>query len=174
MPRSSWQKDFCLLNTLSHCPMARADICLFRPLIGLSVFRRRLGFLAASDITDALVSWELVFSAVARARRQEWGGGCAEGGRDSTADIHGDLKVCERQLMEHLFAWGHWNFLPAQACAECKASFQLFCRNSFLVKTDKCAPSFVKNGGSFLELYFSILAVLILVIYMGKISAGNN
>lgn len=29
------------------------------------------------------------------------------GWRDNIADIHRDLKVCERQMMEHLFAWGH-------------------------------------------------------------------
>lgn len=38
----------------------------------------------------------------------------ARGGADNSADIQRDLKVCERQTMEHLLARGHRSFLPAQ------------------------------------------------------------
>lgn len=69
---------------------------------------------------------EIWFEHSGQAFRLDWGPGC----EDNIADIHRDLKVCERQTMEHLFAWGQWSFLPAQRFwSEYKASFPLFLRN---------------------------------------------
>lgn len=46
------------------------------------------------------------------------------GGADYSADIHRDLKVCKRQTMEHLLAWGHRSFLPElRFCFEYKTPF---------------------------------------------------
>lgn len=74
-------------------------------------------------------SWdpEVYFKHSAQAKRMDLG---ARGGSSNTADIHRDLKVCERQTMEHLLARGHKSFLPAQGFwSEYKTCFLLFCRN---------------------------------------------
>lgn len=69
---------------------------------------------------------EIWFEHSGQAFRMDWG----LGWEDDIADIHRDLKVCERQTMEHLFARGHWSFLPAQRFwSEYKASIPLFLRN---------------------------------------------
>lgn len=54
----------------------------------------------------------------------------ARDGSTNTADIHGDVKVCERQTVEHLLARGHRSFLPTQGFwSEYKTCFLLFCWN---------------------------------------------
>lgn len=108
-------------------PHGQADICLVGTLIGSSVFLQCFGFLAASYITVTLTSWDLIHALSPGLQN-----GSSDRRGDGIADIHRDLKVCERQMMEHLFAWGYWSFLPAQRFwSEYKASFCLFLRIQF-------------------------------------------
>lgn len=62
----SWQNDFCLSDTLFCYPVVEPDICLVRPSISPSVSLLCLGFLMVGYIIDALASWDLNLSTVAR------------------------------------------------------------------------------------------------------------
>lgn len=122
--------EWFLSATLSRCPTVGSDICFLTPSIGSNVFLCRFGVSVAGYIAGTLASGDLM-----RTRRpclergwgdrSEWekGGG---GGRIILLTFKGDLKVCERQTLEHLFAWGHWSVLPALRFGpEYKASFPL-------------------------------------------------
>lgn len=92
---------------------------------------------------------------------------------NNTADIHRDLKVCERQMMEHLFALGHQSFLPAQrSWTEYKASFHLCLRKDFFFSNwHTWKDDHEESVAPVLEHKVLPLAILTHVICMGKSDA---
>lgn len=116
------EDDFSQSDTLFCHPVLRPDICLVRPSISPRVFLLCLTPQVLSSVTDAAASWDSIGARWPGSSDLQWG--------DNIADIHRDVKVRERQTMEHLFAWGHESWLPALSpCAEYKAFLPLFLKN---------------------------------------------